>query len=133
MKSIISPWFAATYPSYRLKANTPGPFTFILPATREVPRRLLHPKRNTIGLRLPDNKTALALLEELNEALMSVTLILPEQEFPFVDANDIYDMLGNRVDLVINGGPCGLTPTTVVDLVDGSPRILRMGKGTLIE
>jgi tRNA threonylcarbamoyl adenosine modification protein (Sua5/YciO/YrdC/YwlC family) len=132
--SELSTYAFVDNPAFRLiKANTPGPFTFILPATREVPRRLLHPKRNTIGLRLPDNKTALALLEELNEALMSVTLILPEQEFPFVDANDIYDMLGNRVDLVINGGPCGLTPTTVVDLVDGSPRILRMGKGTLIE
>jgi tRNA threonylcarbamoyl adenosine modification protein (Sua5/YciO/YrdC/YwlC family) len=131
--SALSAYALVDNPAFRLiKANTPGPFTFILPATREVPRRLLHPKRNTIGLRVPDNKTAQALLTELNEALMSVTLILPEQEYPFVDANDIYEMLGQKVDLVINGGPCSLTPTTVVDLTDGAPKILRMGKGTLV-
>ncbi|MES2217645.1 MAG: L-threonylcarbamoyladenylate synthase [Pseudomonadota bacterium] len=131
--SELSTYAFVDNPAFRLiKANTPGPFTFILPATREVPRRLLQPKRNTIGLRVPDNKTTQALLAELNEALMSVTLILPEQEFPFVDANDIYEMLGDRVDLVINGGACGSTPTTVVDLVDGTPKILRMGKGTLV-
>ncbi len=131
--SELSTYAFVDNPAFRLiKANTPGPFTFILPATREVPRRLLQPKRNTIGLRVPDNKTTQALLAELNEALMSVTLILPEQEFPFVDANDIYEMLGDRVDLVINGGACASTPTTVVDLVDGTPKILRMGKGTLV-
>ncbi len=116
--------------SFRLlKAHTPGPYTFILNATREVPRRLLHPKRNTIGLRVPDSKIVQALLEELNEPLMSVTLVLPDQEFPFVDARDIYETMQNQVDLVIDGGPCGLTPTTVVDLVDGAPTILRVGKG----
>lgn len=112
-----------------LKNNTPGPYTFILRATHEVPRRLLQPKRNTIGLRVPDSKIIEALLDELNEPLMSVSLILPEQEFPFVDAEEIYEALGSQVDLVINGGPCSTTPTTIVDLVDGVPKILRVGKG----
>jgi tRNA threonylcarbamoyl adenosine modification protein (Sua5/YciO/YrdC/YwlC family) len=114
-----------------LKAHTPGPYTFILNATREVPRRLLQPKRNTIGLRVPSSKIVQALLQELNEPLMSITLVLPDQEFPFVDAEDIYETLGKKVDLVIDGGPCGMTPTTVVDLVDGEPKVLRMGKGEL--
>jgi tRNA threonylcarbamoyl adenosine modification protein (Sua5/YciO/YrdC/YwlC family) len=112
-----------------LKAHTPGPYTFILNATKEVPRRLLQPKRNTIGLRVPSSKIVQALLQELNEPLMSITLVLPEQEFPFVDAEDIYESLGKRVDLVIDGGPCGMTPTTVVDLVEGSPKVVRVGKG----
>jgi tRNA threonylcarbamoyl adenosine modification protein (Sua5/YciO/YrdC/YwlC family) len=120
-------------PTFRLlKANTPGAFTFILPATREVPRRLLHPKRNTIGLRVPDNKTAQALLGELNEALMSVTLMLPDQQFPFIDAIDIQEALSDKVDLIINGGACGATPTTVVDLVEGEAKIIRVGKGQLV-
>jgi tRNA threonylcarbamoyl adenosine modification protein (Sua5/YciO/YrdC/YwlC family) len=112
-----------------LKAHTPGPYTFILSATREVPRRLLQPKRNTIGLRVPASRIVQDLLAELNEPLMSVTLALPDQEFPFVDAHDIYEILGKQVDLVIDGGPCGMTPTTVVDLVNGQPVILRVGKG----
>jgi tRNA threonylcarbamoyl adenosine modification protein (Sua5/YciO/YrdC/YwlC family) len=112
-----------------LKAHTPGPFTFILKATREVPKRLLQPKRNTIGIRVPASKIVQALLGELNEPLMSVTLALPNQAFPFVDAQDIYETLGKQVDLVIDGGHCGMTPTTVVDLVDGHPVILRAGKG----
>jgi tRNA threonylcarbamoyl adenosine modification protein (Sua5/YciO/YrdC/YwlC family) len=112
-----------------LKAHTPGPYTFILQATREVPRRLLHPKRDTIGLRVPDSKIVQCLLAELDEPLMSVTLTLPDQEFPFIEAQEIYESLGGRVDLVINGGPCGMTPTTVVDLVDGDPKVLRIGKG----
>ncbi len=112
-----------------LKAHTPGPYTFILRATSEVPRRLLHPKRNTIGLRVPDSKIVRALLDELDEPLMSVTLALPDQEFPFVDAQDIYESLQHRVDLVIDGGACGMTPTTVVDLMQEIPTILRVGKG----
>ena len=112
-----------------LKAHTPGPYTFILQATREVPKRLHHPKRNTIGMRVPNSKIVQALLAELNEPLMSVSLILPDQEYPFVDAQDIYDALGKQVDLVIDGGPCSVTPTTVVDLVDGTPKIVRAGKG----
>jgi tRNA threonylcarbamoyl adenosine modification protein (Sua5/YciO/YrdC/YwlC family) len=112
-----------------LKAHTPGPYTFILNATREVPRRLLQAKRKTIGLRVPANKIVQALLVELNEPLMSVTLALPDQEFPFADPQDIYETLGNKVNLVIDGGPCGITPTTIVDLVDGLPKVLRIGKG----
>lgn len=116
--------------SFRLiKAHTPGPYTFILNATREVPRRLLHPKRNTIGLRIPNSKIVRALLDELNEPLMSVSLVLPDQEFPFVDAHDIYETMQKQVDLVIDGGPCGITPTTVVELVNGQPTVLRVGKG----
>ena len=112
-----------------LKANTPGPYTFILQATREVPKRLMHPKRKTIGLRVPDSKILQAILAELNEPLMSVSLAIPDQEFPFVDAEDIYETLMNHVDLVIDGGPCGVTPTTIIDLVDSTPKILRVGKG----
>lgn len=116
--------------SFRLiKAHTPGPYTFILNATREVPRRLLHPKRNTIGLRIPNSKIVRALLDELNEPLMSVSLVLPDQEFPFVDAHDIYETMQKQVDLVIDGGPCGITPTTVVELVNGQSTVLRVGKG----
>jgi tRNA threonylcarbamoyl adenosine modification protein (Sua5/YciO/YrdC/YwlC family) len=112
-----------------LKANTPGPYTFILPASKEVPKRLLHPKRSTIGLRVPDSNIVHALLNELNEPLMSVTLVMPDQDYPFVDPQDIYENLGKQIDLVIDGGPCGMTPTTVVDLVEGPPKILRVGKG----
>lgn len=112
-----------------LKANTPGAYTFILQATKEVPRRLMHPKRSTIGLRVPESKIVHALLTELNQPIMSVTLILPEQDFPMVDAEEIYEALGNHVDLIIDGGPCSTTPTTIVDLVDGNPKILRVGKG----
>lgn len=112
-----------------LKAHTPGPYTFILKGTREVPKRLLHPKRNTIGLRVPNNKIVQAILKELNEPLMSVTLVLPDQEYPYIDAREIADTLKNQVELVIDGGPCGVTPTTVVDLVDGEPVLLRVGKG----
>jgi tRNA threonylcarbamoyl adenosine modification protein (Sua5/YciO/YrdC/YwlC family) len=112
-----------------LKANTPGPYTFILNATREVPKRLLHPKRSTIGIRVPASKIVQALLEELDEPLMSVSLVLPDQEYPMIDAKEIYDILGNRVDLVIDGGPCGITPTTIINLVDDDPKIVRAGKG----
>ena len=112
-----------------LKAHTPGPYTFILQATREVPKRLLHPKRNTIGIRVPDNKIVQALLSELNEPLMSLSLVLPDQVYPFIDAHEIYDTLSKRVDLIIDGGPCGVTPTTVVDLVNEVPQVVRAGKG----
>lgn len=128
--SELSTYATVSNPVFRLlKAHTPGPYTFILNATREVPRRLMHPKRNTIGLRVPDSKIVHALLQELNEPLMSVTLVLPEQEYPFVDAQDIYETLDKRVDLVIDGGACGMTPTTVVDLESDTPVILRVGKG----
>ncbi|MHB1949702.1 MAG: L-threonylcarbamoyladenylate synthase [Gammaproteobacteria bacterium] len=112
-----------------LKANTPGPYTFILKATAEVPRRLLHPKRKTIGVRVPDSKIVQALLEELDEPLMSVSLLLPDQDYPSVDAHEIHQRLCSQVDVIINGGPCSMTPTTIVDLVDGTPKILRVGRG----
>jgi tRNA threonylcarbamoyl adenosine modification protein (Sua5/YciO/YrdC/YwlC family) len=128
--SELSLYATVDNPTFRtLKAHTPGPYTFILKATKEVPKRLLHPKRNTIGLRVPDCKITQALLADLNEPLMSVTLVLPDQEFPFVDAEDIYKTLGNRVDLVIDGGVCSMTPTTVIDMVENEPKILRVGKG----
>ena len=117
--------------AYRLlKANTPGPYTFILPATREVPRRLQHPKRKTIGLRIPDNIIAQALLAELGEPLMSVTLILPGEQLPLSDPAEIRAQLEHRVDLIIDGGYCGLEPTTVIELESDQPRITRAGKGS---
>ncbi len=117
--------------AYRLiKALTPGPYTFLLVATHEVPRRLQHAKRKTIGLRVPDDRIAQAMLEELREPIMSSTLILPGAEFPETDAEDIRDRLEHQVDLIIDGGNCGLEPTTVVDLASGSaPVVLRQGKG----
>lgn len=116
--------------AYRLlNAHTPGPYTFILKGTREVPRRLMHPKRRTIGLRVPDNNIVRMLLAELNEPLMSCTLILPGEDMPTTDANEIREMLEHQVDLVIDGGHCGIDPTTVVDMTGGVPEILRHGMG----
>ena len=115
---------------YRLlRHNTPGPYTFILRATSEVPRRLLHPKRKSVGLRVPDNRIAAALLEDLGEPLMSVTLIMPGEDLPLIDPYDIREVLEHDVDLVIDGGYCGMEATTVVDLVDDVPLVLRAGKG----
>lgn len=112
-----------------LKANTPGAYTFILEATSEVPRRLVHPKRKTIGLRVPGNPIARALLAELNEPLMSVTLIMPGDEYPLTDPYDIRTMLEKQVDLIIDGGYCGLEPTTVIDMTGDLPELLRQGMG----
>ena len=118
---------------YRLlRANTPGPFTFILPATREVPRRLQHPKRKTIGLRLPDHAIVQSLLAELNEPLMSSTLILPGEGLPLSDPEEIRARLEHDLDLVIDGGFCGLDPTTVIELEDGVVTLLRKGKGDTV-
>lgn len=115
---------------YRLlKALTPGPYTFILPATREVPRRLQCPKRKTVGIRVPYNAIAQALLTELGEPLMSCTLILPGDELPQSDPYEFRAVLEKRVDLIIDGGYGDLEPSTVVDLVDGVPVVLRKGKG----
>lgn len=117
---------------YRLlKATTPGPYTFILEATRELPRRVLHPKRKTIGLRVPDHAVVSALLEEFGEPLLSSTLLLPGEDEPLVYAQDIRDRLGKQLDLVIEAGACGLHATTVVDLTSGAPELLRAGKGAL--
>ncbi len=112
-----------------LRACTPGPYTFILRATSEVPRRLLHPKRKTVGLRVPDNRIAEAILADLAEPLMSVTLIMPGDEYPLIDPYDIREILEHDVDLVIDGGYCGMEATTVVDLADDIPLVLRAGKG----
>lgn len=113
----------------QLKHCTPGPYTFILQATSEVPRRLKHPKRKSIGLRVPDNRVAAALLEDLGEPLMSVTLIMPGDDYPLIDPYEIREVLEHDVDLVIDGGYCGMEATTVVDLVEEQPLILRAGKG----
>ncbi|MBN2105034.1 threonylcarbamoyl-AMP synthase [bacterium] len=119
-------------PAYRfLKFHTPGPYTFILPATREVPRRLLHPKQKTVGLRVPDHPITHALLECLNEPMMTTTLLLPGEEYPLNDGEMIRDRLFLQVDLVIDGGACGTVPTTLVDLTGETPILLRVGKGEL--
>jgi len=116
--------------SYRLlRTHTPGPYTFILKATAEVPRRLMHPKRKTIGMRVPDNVIALALLELLDEPVMSVTLTLPGEELPLTDPAEMRERLGHAVDLIIDGGGCGLEPTSVIDLAGGAPVVSRRGKG----
>ena len=112
-----------------LKAQTPGPFTFILPATSEVPRRLMHPKRKTIGLRVPDSPIVQALLAELGEPMMSVTLIMPGDEYPLSDPYDIRAALEAHVDELIDGGHCGLEPTTVVDMTGPVPEVTRQGMG----
>jgi tRNA threonylcarbamoyl adenosine modification protein (Sua5/YciO/YrdC/YwlC family) len=117
---------------YRLlRHTTPGPYTFILRATSEVPKRLMHPKRKTVGLRVPENPIAEALLADLGEPLMSVTLIMSGDDFPLIDPYDIREVLEHEVDLVIDGGYCGMEPTTVVDLADDIPLVLRAGKGDI--
>ena len=113
----------------RLKQLTPGPFTFILPATREVPRRLVHPKRKTIGLRVPDCPVALGLLAALGEPMMTTTLRLPGEELPTVDAEDVRVRLEHQVDLIIDGGRCGIEQTTVVDLTGAEAEVIRQGQG----
>jgi len=116
--------------AYRLLRHaTPGPYTFVLEATRDVPRRLVQPKRKTIGLRVPDHPIPQALLAALDEPLISATLALPEDEYPLTDPYDIRDRLEHEVDLVIDGGFCGLEATSVVDLTEATPRILRVGVG----
>lgn len=117
--------------AYRLiKAHTPGPYTFILKATHEVPRRLQNPKRKTIGLRVPDHAIVQALIAALGEPLMSSTLLLPGSDMPLNEPEEIYATLKHHVDLVIDGGNCGLELTTVVDLVEATPRLVRQGKGS---
>ncbi len=115
---------------YRLlKATTPGPYTFILEATREVPRRLSHPSRKTIGLRVPENRIAHALLEELGQPLLGTTLILPGEDDALTDPDEIRDRLERQVELVIDGGACSFEPTTVIDLTGEEPVLLRQGRG----
>jgi len=115
---------------YRLlRAHTPGPYTFILTATREVPRRLQNPRRKTIGLRIPAHPIPRALLTELDAPLMSATLTMPGERLPLSDPLEIRERLEHDVDLVIDGGPCGLEPTTVVDLLGDRPEVTRVGRG----
>jgi tRNA threonylcarbamoyl adenosine modification protein (Sua5/YciO/YrdC/YwlC family) len=113
----------------QIKNNTPGPYTFILKATKEVPKRLQNPKRRTIGIRVPDNAIALAILEELGEPLMSTTLILPNAEMAETDPDEIRDKLEKRLGLIIHGGYLGEQPTTVIDMSEGDATILRVGSG----
>lgn len=128
----ISTYAKVDNSQYRLlKATTPGSYTFILQASREVPRRLQHPKRNTIGLRIPDHPVVLALLEELNEPLLSSTLILPGDELPMNDAEEIRERLEHQVELVMDAGSCGIEMTTVIDLTSDMPELIRQGKGSL--
>ena len=112
-----------------LKASTPGPYTFILPATKEVPRRLMHPKKLTVGVRITDNAVTQALLKSLGEPLLSSTLTLPGDEDPMTQGWEIRDRLDHAVDAIIDAGDCGIEPTTVVDLSGDEPEVLRVGAG----
>lgn len=114
-----------------LKSLTPGPYTFILEGSRELPRRVLHPKRKTIGLRVPDHPVVSALLAELGEPLLSSTLLLPDETEPLTDAEAIRDCLTRELELVIDAGGCGMEATTIVDLSAGEPELIRAGKGPL--
>lgn len=116
--------------AYRmLKAMTPGPYTFILPATREVPKRLQHPKRRTIGLRVPDHALVRAVLDELGEPIMSSTLLLPGDDLPLTDPYEIEERIGHEIDLIIDAGATGIEPTSVLDLSEGTVEVLRVGRG----
>jgi tRNA threonylcarbamoyl adenosine modification protein (Sua5/YciO/YrdC/YwlC family) len=112
-----------------LKAATPGSYTFILPATKEVPRRLQHPGKKTVGVRIPDHVAALALLAELGEPLVSSTLLLPGQDDPMTQGWEINDQIGNLLDAVLDSGDCGTEPTTVIDFSLDEPEIIRRGAG----
>ena len=115
---------------YRLlRSYTPGPYTFLLKASRETPRRLKHERRGTIGLRVPDHPVSQMLLTELGEPVMSSTLLLPGEELPRTDAKEIYELLEQKVDMVLDGGNCGLVPTSVIDLSTGHAEVVRVGRG----
>lgn len=113
-----------------LKALTPGAYTFILPSTKLIPRLMVHPQRKTLGLRVPDHPITLSLLEALEAPLMSTTLSLADASLPLTQPEAIRDILGSRVDLIIDGGPCDPEPTTIIDLTGDTPKILRVGKGS---
>jgi len=117
---------------YRLlKATTPGSYTFILEGSKELPRRVMHPKRKTIGLRIPEHPVTLALLEELGEPLLTTTLQLPGDEFPLTEGWVIQDRLEDQLELILDAGPCGTEPTTVIDLTGTAPELVRAGRGSL--
>jgi len=126
----ISQFAKVDNPQYRLlKLATPGPWTFILQASREVPRRVSHPSRKTIGIRVPDHPVTLGLIREAGAPLMSTTLIPPDTNVPLNDAHEIVQCYGKQLAGVIDGGPCPLQPTTVLDLTDAQPQVLRLGRG----
>lgn len=117
---------------YRLlKATTPGSYTFILEGSKELPRRVLHPKRKTIGLRVPNHPVALALLDELNEPLLTTTLQLPGDEAPLTEGWEIQDRLEDQIELILDAGHCGTEPTTIIDLTSSAPELIRAGRGSL--
>ena len=119
-------------PTFRLVKNaTPGPYTFILPATREVPRKMAHPKKHTVGVRIPDHRVAHALVEALGEPILSSTLLLPGQEDPPSEGWVVQDLLGEQVDVIIDSGEVGIEPTTVVDITGSEPVIAREGAGNV--
>ncbi len=128
--SELATYAKVSNPVFRLlKTLTPGPYTFILNATREVPRRLQHPRRKTIGLRVPAHPVALALLEALGEPMMSVSLILPDEDDALADPEEIREHMGAQLDVIIDGGHCGYQATTVIDMVAEPPVVVRQGKG----
>ena len=129
--SEIATYAKVTNADYRmLKSLSPGPYTFLLKATHEVPRRLMHPKRRMIGIRVMDNPIVQAMLEELGQPIMSSTLILPGNDVPETNAEHIREKLESQVDLIIDGGHCGLEATTVINMVENPPVLVRQGKGT---
>lgn len=116
--------------AYRMiRAMTPGPYTFVLPATRQVPKILQHPKRRTIGIRVPDHRIVQAILDVLGEPIMSSTLTLPGDDMPMTDPYDIEERIGNQIEVIIDAGPVGIEPTSVIDLSEGQVNILRVGRG----
>lgn len=130
--SEIATYAKVSNPLFRMmKAYMPGPYTFLLLATRDVPKRLQHPKRKTIGVRVPEHPVTQALLTEMNEPILSTSLILPGDDQPLTDPEEINARLGKQVDLVIDGGICGMEPTTVVDLAGAQPAVIRQGKGSI--
>jgi len=114
-----------------IRSMTPGPFTFILPATKQVPKRLQHPRRRTVGIRVPTHPITRALIEGLGEPLLSTTMQLPGDEVPLTGGFEIFERVGHEVDLVIDGGACGMDPTSVIDLVGPYPEVIRQGMGKL--
>lgn len=132
--SEIATYAKVSNPAYRMiKSLTPGPYTFLLRATKDVPRRFQHPKRKTIGLRVPDNRIVLDLLESLGEPMLSTSLIMSDDGIPMFELDEISDRLGGLVDIIIDGGACGIEETTVIDLLDDHPVLVRQGIGPVPE
>lgn len=130
--SEIATYAKVSNPAYRMiKSLTPGPYTFLLRATKDVPRRFQHPKRKTIGLRVPENRIVLGLLESLGEPMLSTSLIMSDDGIPMFELDEISDRLGGLVDIIIDGGACGIEETTVIDLLDDHPVLVRQGKGPI--